>query len=89
MKSKKAREYISKISDKNFASSTVHNFYRIVEIAEEEMRERAIDAFIKLCKDRWGDDNTCKSTDIPCSDYSSECWHVAEFIRLIDNHKTE
>ena len=85
MKSKKAREFIKvhtinynfiKISmDDSIYFVNIDNVNKAVELAESEMRERAIKAFIKTCVYE------------PCSGKCETCIAQEEFITALDNPK--
>lgn len=89
MKSEKAREFIDDLffqPKKETQQPTIvrapnnRRYYNeAVELAEAEMRERAIEAYCQLCNE---ETNSC-----PCR-YPSVCEKRDIFIHALDNHKT-
>jgi hypothetical protein len=82
MKSKKVREFIEKISNRH-SSNVIYNFYKIVELAETEMREKAIGAHRKWCK-QYSNGECLQMEGESCDD---DCGYMNRFRELID--KTE
>ena len=89
MRSKKAMEFISIICTENISSNR-NIFVKAVELAEEEMRERAIEAYIQCCEYKF--DWFCGVREVqgviltePDVCEGQNCPYVKSFIELIDN----
>ena len=89
MKSKKAKKYLDEIIEIEDIQDSImyRTAKRSAEIAEEEMRERAIEAHRKYCHCYIGNGN-CRMSDFhtSCKNIIS-CNYKNEFIERID--KTE
>jgi len=85
MKSEKAREFIKKTVDGYYNYDELQkDFITAVELAEAEMRERAIEAMQASCE--FNSNGTCRPNISACS---IDCNRVVKFIKALDNSKTD